>query len=84
MSADPGYEARAWVRLGNGERVFDAPPETDDEYEWTEVSTADGRVVHRFGRCLHARLEPVTLTDGEVVAQLCLGCDEQLPAGWKP
>jgi hypothetical protein len=31
------------------------------------------------GICLHAEVIPVELVTGEVVAQLCLTCDAQLP-----
>lgn len=57
----------------------------DGRWEWHEVCTFDGTVVrHIRGRCLHRDLEPVkSVVTGEVLAQLCLTCDAQLPA-WAP
>lgn len=54
--------------------------ELDPRWEWTEVRIWDGRHVHHIrGRCNHLETVPVE-TGGEVVARLCLTCDQQLPA----
>lgn len=54
--------------------------ELDPRWEWT--------LVQRLGmpdewirvRCLHTEVAPVESVTGDVVAQLCLTCDIQLPA----
>ena len=52
----------------------------DPRWEWTTVRTWDGSFVnHVRGRCKHLETVPV-VTGGEVVARLCLTCDQQLPA----
>jgi len=35
-------------------------------------------------RCLHTRREPVQTLGGELVAQLCLTCDAELTADYRP
>lgn len=56
---------------------------TDDAhlYEVLVLRTWTGDPVHRRGRCLHRHVVEVE-TGGEVVAQLCPTCDQQLPATW--
>lgn len=58
----------------------------DPRYEWTEIHTLSSKKPVRYvGRCLHTEVVPVeSIVDGEVVAQLCQTCDEQLPAHWRP
>lgn len=53
--------------------------------ELTEIRAWGGKTVRVVvGPCSHDADEvvPVENTDGEVVAQLCTGCDTQLPAEW--
>lgn len=33
-------------------------------------------------RCVHLQAEPVALSTGEQVACICIGCHQQLPAGY--
>jgi hypothetical protein len=54
----------------------------DDEYDWIEVTKFGGQPQYVRGACHHVRRTPVESVLGEVVAQLCLSCDEQLPVGW--
>jgi hypothetical protein len=54
--------------------------ENEPDYDTTEVSTLAGHVRH-FRRCRHANVVPVESL-GDVVAHLCIDCDEQLPA-WR-
>lgn len=52
--------------------------------ELIEVSTF-GRRGEQYveGPCRHPRAVPVESVLGELVAWLCPGCDEQLPAEWR-
>lgn len=55
--------------------------ELDPRWEWVEV-TAWGDAGPRYakGACRHLDVVPVeSIVDGQIVAQLCLTCDAQLP-----
>jgi hypothetical protein len=54
--------------------------ELDPRWEWHEVTLlSEPGPVYIKGRCRHTEVVPVE-SAGEVVAQLCLTCDTQLPA----
>lgn len=57
----------------------------DPRWEWVEAprSLCSPAPTYVKGRCLHTEVVPVE-AGGEVVAHLCLTCDEQLPEEWKP
>lgn len=44
---------------------------------------AGARLKAAIGPCAHAEAVPVDTLDGETVAWLCPGCDEQLPVDWR-
>lgn len=51
----------------------------DPRWEWVEIwRFGEVNPVHVRGRCNHLDLVPVE-AGGEVVAHLCLTCDQQLP-----
>lgn len=54
----------------------------DPNFEWMDITPIDKAPGTEFIRirCNHLHLESVEALDGEVVARLCLTCDEQLPA----
>lgn len=55
--------------------------ELDSRWAWIEV-TYFGESGSRWvkGHCLHIDVVPVeSVVDGQVIAQLCLTCDAQLP-----
>jgi len=56
-------------------------PELDARYDWVEIAEF-GKPGPEYirGRCRHLEVIPVEGVFGGVVAQLCLTCDEQLPA----
>lgn len=54
----------------------------EPEFDTTELHTF-GRGTRYLRRCLHANALPVVSCD-ETVAHLCIDCDVQLPAWWKP
>lgn len=57
----------------------------ESPWEWIELRTLCGEVDYVKGRCKHLAITPVDLIlTGEVVAQLCLNCNTQLPAEWQP
>lgn len=47
-----------------------------------EVHTLGGDTYYYDGPCDHAEAVHVESVAGEVVAQLCLCCDAQLPGAW--
>lgn len=53
--------------------------ELDPRWEWVEIFSLDGKVIYAKARCAHLELEPVHTVNGQMVARLCLTCDEQLP-----
>lgn len=56
-------------------------PDLDPRWEWAEMSAwGEERTLHVKVACRHLETEPVDTLGGEVVAQLCLTCDSQLPA----
>jgi hypothetical protein len=59
---------------------------SDEEPETIVVTTYGGKETYVQGRCPHNLVIPIeTVIDPpEVIAHLCLRCDEQLPEGWKP
>lgn len=50
----------------------------------TDLELIGAHIKAAFGPCAHPEPVPVETLDGELVAWLCPGCDEQLPAAWKP
>lgn len=56
-----------------------APTDLDDRWGWVEVSVLGEELRYIRGRCRHRDVVPVDLLTGEIVAQLCLTCDLQLP-----
>jgi hypothetical protein len=58
-----------------------APAELDPRWDWIEVSTwGDPGPLYVKGACRHVDVVPVeSVVDGQVLAQLCLTCDAQLP-----
>jgi hypothetical protein len=55
----------------------------DERWKWHELRTADSLdVTYVRGACRHLDVTAV-VSDGAVVAQLCLTCDQQLPAEWQ-
>lgn len=57
----------------------------DPRWEWTEVTSLGDLPKRRWAKCYCNHLEAIPIeSSGEVVAHLCLTCDEQLPAEWKP
>lgn len=59
--------------------------ERDPRWEWVEAPRKLSDPAPRYvkGRCRHTEVVPVE-AGGELVAQLCLTCDTQLPGEWKP
>lgn len=56
----------------------------DRDRELIEVTTLGQRGVQYVeGPCRHSAAVPVESVLGELVAWLCPGCDEQLPAEWR-
>lgn len=55
--------------------------EHDPDFDYTEISTLGGGVIHSFPRCCHANVLPV-VSLGDTVAHLCIDCDAQLPDWW--
>jgi hypothetical protein len=57
----------------------------DPRWEWIEEwSLGNPQPEFVKGRCNHLEVVPVETAGGDVVAYLCLTCDEQLPEEWKP
>jgi hypothetical protein len=61
--------------------------ELDPRWDWVEervLCRAEPTYVR--GRCNHLEVIPVesVLDEDDVVAHLCLTCDQQLPAEWRP
>lgn len=52
----------------------------DGEYAWAEIKAWDGTHL-RFVResCRHTQVVDVRAVTGQLVAHLCLVCDQQLP-----
>lgn len=48
----------------------------------SRAELVSARLKAAVGPCAHAEAVPVETLDGETVAWLCPGCDEQLPAEW--
>lgn len=56
----------------------------DPRWKWVEVRRlGDREPTYIKGSCNHLDVVPVE-SGGETVAHLCLTCDAQLPAGWRP
>jgi len=50
----------------------------DPRWQWVELAEFGKRdTTYIRGRCNHLELVPVESLDGEVVAKLCLTCDQQ-------
>lgn len=62
-------------------------PVLDPRWQWVEIrALCDTEPRYERGRCNHLEVVPVRQSEklgGEVVAHLCLTCDEQLPAEWR-
>jgi hypothetical protein len=60
----------------------------DPRWEWVEERRlCDPEPTYVRGGCNHLEVVPVETTAGgivETVAHMCLTCDTQLPAEWKP
>ena len=57
--------------------------ELDPRWEWCEVRRLGDKEPRWIkGWCRHLEVVPVE-SGGVVVAQLCLTCDGQIPAGWR-
>lgn len=54
--------------------------ELDPRFEWVVVKSFDGHEEYLKVGCHHLNVVTVESVTGEVVAQLCIDCDEQLPA----
>lgn len=59
---------------------------SDDDWEWIDTRRLGDQGPRPIrGACLHRTRVPVeSVVDGEVLAQLCTVCSEQLPVGWAP
>lgn len=91
MSERPKFE-RVWLdRWVEGQPRVALPlpgtgrPELDPRWEWVEAprQLCDPTPRYVKGRCRHVEVVPVE-AGGETVACLCLTCDTQLPAEWRP
>jgi hypothetical protein len=50
----------------------------DPNFEWIDCpNMATGRVEYVKGPCKHRSVIPVEISTGEIVAKLCLVCDQQ-------
>ena len=57
----------------------------DPRWEWVEITALTDRAPRYLkARCNHLEVVPVESAAGEVVAHLCLTCDEQLSEYWRP
>jgi hypothetical protein len=66
----------------------------DPRWEWIEITKfGDPGPVYMKGSCNHLDVVPVDARDwitrslaqdGEIIAHLCLTCDTQVPAEWRP
>ncbi|MFJ6730016.1 hypothetical protein ACIQPQ_34465 [Streptomyces sp. NPDC091281] len=57
----------------------------DPRFEWIDVSDLGGPVTWMRGACRHRRpVEFRSVVDDELLAHLCLDCDEQLDVTPKP
>lgn len=55
----------------------------DRRWEWHEISTfSQPGPSYVRGLCRHLEVVPVNAVTGEIVAHLCLTCDQQLPEEW--
>jgi len=51
--------------------------------EWIDITPVGSREpVYIPGRCHHLATVPVDSVTGRIVAELCIMCDTQLPAGY--
>ena len=56
----------------------------DPRWNWVAVRRlGDAGPTYIKGECRHAEVVPVE-SFGHTVAHLCLTCDTQLPAAWRP
>lgn len=51
--------------------------ELDPRWEWVCVPDLGGTEFYVRGRCRHTEVIPVACVSGELVARLCLTCDQQ-------
>ena len=57
----------------------------DPRWEWCEITALKDLPKRRWIKCGCNHLEVVPVeSSGEIVAHLCLTCDGQLPAEWRP
>lgn len=60
----------------------------DPRFDWHEVDVSamggPPRSLVFRGACRHVCRTPVATVAGELVGQLCLTCDAEIPVGWEP
>jgi hypothetical protein len=61
------------------DRAWGSPADASQVAQLYEVGASGSQ-----GSCHHLEVVPVQDVFGEIVAQLCLICDAQLPADWRP
>lgn len=60
------------------------PREHEPEFKYIELRGLGERIHRSLGFCQHANVVPVESLVGDLVARLCIDCDAQLPATWRP